>query len=115
VQEAVRWRTQANGQRQGWGHVQFKSEAEVKAAIALSGQSFMGRPVEVHPASDNGQHKLNLGAPVKDCWFCLSNDEVRQYVCPTGKATQQVCKKVCSPGVPRPHETLHQQHKPLSQ
>jgi hypothetical protein len=80
VQEAVHWKTQTDGKKQGWGHVQFRSEADMKAAVALSGQSFMGRSIEIHLASESEQHKLNLGAPVKDCWFCLSNEEVRPAI-----------------------------------
>lgn len=86
MQEAVRWKTQADGKRQGWGHVQFAAAASVAAALELSGQSLMGRALEVHQADEatggNEAARLNLGQPVKDCWFCLSNEEVRTTTAP---------------------------------
>ena len=57
--------------------MQFRTEADVAAALKLSGQALMGRDIEVHAAEEGGSAKLNLGAPVQDCWFCLSNSQVR--------------------------------------
>ena len=58
--------------------MQFKSQADIDAALKLTGQMLMGRELDVHPATEGGNDaaKLNLGAPVQDCWFCLSNEQV---------------------------------------
>jgi RNA recognition motif-containing protein len=76
TQVDVRWQTKPDGKRQGWAHVQFRSEEDVQAALQLSGQALMGREIEVSLATEAGSAKLNLGAPVQDCWFCLSNEQV---------------------------------------
>jgi hypothetical protein len=38
----------------------------------------MGRELLVEPASEGSmaEKPLNMGQAVKDCWFCLSNDQV---------------------------------------
>ena len=73
----MRWKVQSDGKKHGWAHVQFRTEADVAAALKLSRQALMGRDIEVHAAEEGGSAKLNLGAPVQDCWFCLSNSQVR--------------------------------------
>lgn len=77
LQAAVRWPVKADGKKQGWAHVQFAAASDIDAAVALSGQALMGRDLEVQRATDKGEPKLNLGQSVPDCWFCLSNPEVR--------------------------------------
>lgn len=77
--ESVDWPT-VDRKRSSWLFVQFTETAAVAEACKLSGQLMMGREITVIPKSEDGQHvemKLNLGQAVKDCWFCLSNDQVR--------------------------------------
>ena len=81
VQAAVRWSRQ-DGKKASWLHVQFESEDSVDNACQLSGQAMMGRELFVERASEGqAQDKpLNMGQAVKDCWFCLSNDQVQVLV-----------------------------------
>lgn len=83
MQAAVRWPKQERGKKASWMHVQFESEESVEAACQLSGQQMMGREVMVERASASSmtEKPLNMGQAVKDCWFCLSNDQVLIYTC----------------------------------
>lgn len=79
----MRWPKQERGKKSSWLHVQFESEGSVAEACQLSGQSMMGRELVVEPATEGGMtdKPLNMGQAVKDCWFCLSNDQVRSLGC----------------------------------
>lgn len=71
----VRWTCNAEGKRHGWAHVQFDSKDSVRAACEMTGQALMGRELTIDVAESIGKPELNLGKPVKDCWFCLSNEQ----------------------------------------
>lgn len=81
MQAAVRWPKQERGKKASWLHVQFETEESVAEACQLSGQQMMGRELLVEPASEGSltEKPLNMGQAVKDCWFCLSNDQVRSF------------------------------------
>eukprot|EP00892_Ulva_mutabilis_P002291 jgi/Ulvmu1/12062/UM083_0075.1 len=73
----VMWKS-VNGKRASWLTVQFSEAAAVVDACKLSGHLMMGREITVIPKTQEGQEAdmpLNLGQAVKDCWFCLSNDQ----------------------------------------
>lgn len=79
MQAEVRW-SETEGRKHGWAHVQFADVSAVEQALAMSGQSFQGRDLVVsraNPLRESGGAgaPLNLGKAVKDCWFCLSNEE----------------------------------------
>lgn len=75
----VLWKA-VDGKRVSWLSVQFSDAAAVTEACKLSGHLMMGREITVIPKTEEGQGAeipLNLGQAVKDCWFCLSNDQVQ--------------------------------------
>jgi Protein similar to CwfJ C-terminus 1 len=80
TQAEVRWGQTPDGRPHTWAHIQFADTSSVDDALALSGQMMLGRELTVSranaPSKDGaGQMPLNLGKDVKDCWFCLSNEE----------------------------------------
>lgn len=79
--EHVEWPV-IDGKRSSSLFVQFTDAAAVAEACKLTGQLMMGREITVLPKAKEGQEReLNLGQAVKDCWFCLSNDQVCQRRC----------------------------------
>lgn len=79
--EDVHW-PMVDKKRASWLFVQFSVASSVTEACNLSGQLMMGREITVVPMSHDGpdrEMKLNLGQAVKDCWFCLSNEQVCSY------------------------------------
>ena len=79
--EHVEWPV-IDGKRSSSLFVQFADAAAVAEACKLTGQLMMGREITVLPKAQEGQQReLNLGQAVKDCWFCLSNDQVCRRRC----------------------------------
>ena len=100
MQAAVRWPKQERGKKATWLHVQFDSVESVAEACQLSGQQMMGRELLVEPGGAEGamtDKPLNMGQAVKDCWFCLSNEQVRNFSAFGIQPVARMCTGSCLP------------------